>query len=497
MPDLEKVRATLAHIPDPIAVLESLFALAPVGFQIYEASGRSLLVNQAFLDLFGSEPPPEYNVLRDEIAEKNGVLGLIQRAFAGEVVHTPPVWYDPRELTQVKIEKGNRVAMTASFFPLFGRDGKVSHVAICFRDLTAEMVQREQVEQERELLSAIVDQVSEGIVMSDALGVIRLVNRVGREVGIRTGLPMERWADDYGALRADGTPLPLEEILLWKALQGSTASGYWHRRAPDGDLHAYAVRAVPLRRPDGSLRGAVSTFRDETERVRREEEAQQSAHFRERFIGILGHDLRSPLTAILASAGLILRHRDSADPVLAAAARITGSAERMGRMISDLLDFTHARLGGGLPVKRVPCDLRDVMRAVVDEITAADPGRKIALQVEGATSGSFDPDRAAQLLQNLLQNAIAYSPAGEEILVQLRGRDGEVEIAVSNAGADISAEERALLFDPFRRGHTAPQESKGLGLGLFIVQQIARAHGGDVSVESANGRTTFRATLHR
>src|SRR2546421_434999 len=89
MPDLDEIRAALARIPNPIAVLESLFALAPVGLQIYEAGGRSLLVNQAFIDLFGAEPPPGYNVLQDEIAAKNGVLELIQRAFRGETISTP------------------------------------------------------------------------------------------------------------------------------------------------------------------------------------------------------------------------------------------------------------------------------------------------------------------------------------------------------------------------------------------------------------------------
>src|SRR4051812_3248547 len=100
-PDLQAIRATLARIPDPAAVLESLFALAPIGFQIYDATGKSLLVNQAFLDLFGSEPPPGCNVLEDDIAAKNGVLGLIQRAFKGETVAMPPIWYDPRDLQQV------------------------------------------------------------------------------------------------------------------------------------------------------------------------------------------------------------------------------------------------------------------------------------------------------------------------------------------------------------------------------------------------------------
>src|SRR5207237_3356255 len=138
-------------------------------------------------------------------------------------------------------------------------------------------------------------------------------------------------------------------------------------------------------RPDGSLRGAVMTFRDETDRVRREEEAEQTAHFRERFIGILGHDLRSPLTAILASAGLLLRQRDSSDASLAAAARISSSAERMGRMISDLLDFTQARLGGGLALHRKPSDLAEVARACVDAASAANPTRRISRHVQGGS----------------------------------------------------------------------------------------------------------------
>src|SRR5436305_10019687 len=122
------------------------------------------------------------------------MLGLIRRAFAGETITGPPVWYDPRELRQVQVEKGNRVAMSATFFPLFDRDRNVSHVAIVFEDLTAEMVQREQLEEERELLSSIVDQITEGVVMCDPEGTVRVVNRAARDVGFPPGTPMEQWA---------------------------------------------------------------------------------------------------------------------------------------------------------------------------------------------------------------------------------------------------------------------------------------------------------------
>src|SRR5689334_16734596 len=110
---LEEVRAKLAQVSNPVALLEGIFAFAPVGFQIYTVDGRSLVTNKAFRDMFGSEPPPDYNVLRDEIAKQHGVLELIHRAFQGEVVAVPPLWYDPRELKQVTIVEGRRVAISS------------------------------------------------------------------------------------------------------------------------------------------------------------------------------------------------------------------------------------------------------------------------------------------------------------------------------------------------------------------------------------------------
>src|SRR5581483_2922205 len=147
--ELDRVRGKLADIPGAEVILQALFAVAPVGFQIYDAGGRSVLVNQAFRDLFGSEPPPEYNVLIDEIAASSGVLELVKRAFAGEVVNTPPFWYDPRELRQVKVTEGRRVAITSTFFPLRSPAGAVTHVGIVFKDVTPEMDNRAHEERAR------------------------------------------------------------------------------------------------------------------------------------------------------------------------------------------------------------------------------------------------------------------------------------------------------------------------------------------------------------
>jgi signal transduction histidine kinase len=330
--------------------------------------------------------------------------------------------------------------------------------------------------------------------MADEKGTLRLANRVAQALGVRVGTPLERWTR-APLLDADGSPLSSTGQPLLRALRGETVQAVVQQPLADGSVRALNAMALPLRRPDGSLRGAVATFRDETDRVRREAAEKQAAHFRERFIGILGHDLRSPLGAILASAGLVLRQRPP-EPTLAAAGRIKASAERMSRMISEVLDFTQARLGGGIPLHRTATDLGEIARAVAAEVSSSNPSRIIDVEVEGDVRGSFDPDRAAQLISNLLENAAAYAPATDRIHLRVASRRDGVEIAVDNAGPPIPEEERAVLFDPFRRGARAG-DSKGLGLGLYIVQQIARAHGGDVVLDCHAGRVVFRAAFQR
>lgn len=497
MSDLDDISAALARIPNPIVLLESLFALAPVGFQIYEASGRSLLVNQAFRELFGSEPPPGYNVLRDEIAAKKGTLALIHRAFAGETIHTPPIWYDPRELTQVRVETGNRVAIAATFFPLFARDGKVSHVGIVFKDLTAELTARENAESDRDRLRAIIDQIADGIVVADDRGVVVQANRAAQELGFaQLEVGPERWAQAYGLEREDQSPLPAEETALFQALRGAPGSQLLRMRSADGSVRLLSASAAPMRGPDGSVRGAVLTARDETARAAREAETARSAVFRERFIAMLGHDLRTPLTSILGGAGLLLR-QELPPAAASVAARIAGSAGRMERMIADLLDLARARLGDGLALQRAPCDVHAIAQAVLDEVLVANPGRRVDLEASGDTRGLFDGDRVAQLLSNLLENAVRYAPADGVISVKVIGTATGLLVSVHNGGAPIPEEERATIFDPFRRGRQAT-DSRGLGLGLFIVEQIALAHGGRADVlSSASGGTLFRAQLPR
>jgi signal transduction histidine kinase len=144
------LRTALGTIADPGYLLEVLFEQAPTAFQIFRADGRSLVTNQAFRDLFGSEPPPDYSVLTDDIAKRLGFLDQIKRAFAGETVRLPAQWYDPRDLHSVEVHEGRRVAIEITLIPLRDADGNIRHVAHCCKDVTAE----QRLHRERAELSA-------------------------------------------------------------------------------------------------------------------------------------------------------------------------------------------------------------------------------------------------------------------------------------------------------------------------------------------------------
>lgn len=153
--DLETISEKLGAVEDIKALLDGLFALAPVGFAICDSAGYNLVANQAFLDLFGSLPPPDYSLLRDEQTASQGLREMVLRSFAGEVIRTPVFWFDPRDVEHVSVEQGNRVAISMSTFPIRDREGAVAYVVASYRDHTQEMLALEQAEAERDRLRAL------------------------------------------------------------------------------------------------------------------------------------------------------------------------------------------------------------------------------------------------------------------------------------------------------------------------------------------------------
>ncbi|WP_434348308.1 hybrid sensor histidine kinase/response regulator [Myxococcus virescens] len=227
------------------------------------------------------------------------------------------------------------------------------------------------------------------------------------------------------------------------------------------------------------------------------EELTETLRLNEMFTAVLGHDLRNPLSAILTAADLLFRRTE--DPaVRKSASRMLTSGKRMGRMIEDVLDLARARLAGGIPLRRSETDFGLLVQRIVQEHHAAFPQHSLDVWKEGDLVGDWDSDRLAQVASNLIGNALQHGDASEPVQLRLDGSHADsITFSVSNVGV-IPAEQQPYLFDPFRGCSQQRARTGGLGLGLYIVQQIIHAHHGSVDVESGSGRhTVFRVVLPR
>lgn len=226
-------------------------------------------------------------------------------------------------------------------------------------------------------------------------------------------------------------------------------------------------------------------------------ERTETLHLSEMLVAMLSHDLRSPLNAVLTSAVLIQR-RSTEESVQQTAQRILSSTKRMSRMIEDMLDLARARLAGGIPLKREPTDMGPLLERVITEIRAAFPEGKIEVEQRGDLIGHWDTERLAQVASNLIGNALQHGEEGQPVHLTADGTDqAVVKLTVTNTGT-IPAELVPSLFDPFRGSQRQAGRSEGLGLGLYIVQQIVLAHQGSVNLESGDdNRTCFVVTMPR
>jgi PAS domain S-box-containing protein len=273
-------------------------------------------------------------------------------------------------------------------------------------------------------------------------------------------------------------------------------------RCKDGSLKHVLVSSNALFR-DGELvhtrcftRDVTDQRRLDAELRRQNEELSRTVRFSEMFVGILGHDLRNPVMGVAASAALLLRRFDD-EAITKPARRIASSAERMSRMIDQLLDFTSIRLGGGLPLVSRRTDLAQVCRAALDEAETAENVLPMQLSVYGDTAGDWDADRLAQLIGNLVGNAQSHGQ--NAVLLRIDGgRSHEVRLAISNGGV-MPLDAAASIFEPFRSGsHRKGEGSSGMGLGLYISEQIVLAHSGTISVTSSiEDGTCFTIVLPR
>jgi signal transduction histidine kinase len=344
--------------------------------------------------------------------------------------------------------------------------------------------------------------MTEGVVATDARGVIIGMNAAAARLAgcvAAAGQPHTEVLRIHDHDTARPIESPVVRILAGAAnveLDENTVL-----TGADGVERFVEGRAQPLRNGTEMV-GVLVTFHDATNRRLEQaelgklfEELRESLRLHELFSSILGHELRTPLGAILMSAQL--RMHTGGEAGAASARRILRSGRRMGRMIDQLLDFARMRSSSGIPVRPVPMNLGDACRQVVDELKQGHEGHAVTVHSGGDLSGTWDSNRLRQVITTVFGNALDHGDPEGAVTVRLDGKSADHVILEVENGGEIPSTVLPILFDPFRSVQELRKKAQGLGLGLHITQAIVRRHGGNLVVACDQGRTRVTVRLPR
>lgn len=334
------------------------------------------------------------------------------------------------------------------------------------RDSAAELLEAIAADMMSEQTKAEQNEKSRGMRPHNAPAVTTISQRHAA-IRLTQGFTLDQMASEYRALRA-------------------SVMRHWSAAKPNDPEFKELVRFNEAM--DQSLVEAVAWYGARIE------------HARELFLGVLSHDLRNPLGAIVMGAQVLRMDKTLIGPSAQAATRLQGAGERMALMINDLLDFTRTRLGTRLPIEMTRLQLGPVLRQTIEELRGLHPGVTISFECEEDLQGDWDAARLNQLLSNLVGNAIQHGDPGKPVEVAACRRGTQVVLTVHNEGPPITPELIDRIFDPLARGVVQEAERRNsqasLGLGLYISREIAQAHGGEIEVASSQAEgTTFKIVL--
>ena len=333
-------------------------------------------------------------------------------------------------------------------------------------------------------LDIVLDAIADGLVLTDARGRIVRANAAAQRM---LGYAEEDQSLDalerlsrYRAFRPDGQAVPVAALPPIRALRGEVVRNEeirFERRG--GGSRWVSISSAPVRHVDDRIEGVVTTFSDVTA-------AHEMQEQREDLLRAISHDLRTPLTVIMAQAQMLARRPEDPALVLRRAESIRTSSARMATMIADLVELVRLEAGNvkleprPVPIAPFAAELRDRLRGAIAV-------ERLRLEVpEPLPAALADPPLLERILVNLITNALKYSPPGSEAVLSAAARDGRVRITVQDRGDGISPEELPRIFERFYRSPSAAQK-EGLGLGLYITRLLVEAHGGSISVDSAPG----------
>ncbi|WP_437285527.1 PAS domain S-box protein [Sorangium sp. So ce406] len=463
------------------------FENAPIGMAIVGLDGRFIRVNHVFCEIVGYAVDELSRLRFQDITHANDVdtdVELVERLRRGEI---------PRYQLAKRYVHKNGAIIPVVLHASVVRDekGEPIHYIAQVEDVTA----RRRAEEERERLLAQLDTERRTLqtIFDSAPVPLLLIERNGAERVLAnphaielTGGAADR-SEYVGRLRrADGTPVPLDELPSSRAMRGETIPGEEIVVArADGSSRTFLMAAAPLRDSAGEITGAVVAGEDISP-------LKELARMREEWTSIIAHDLRQPITNIVLKASQLAKQPQSSDK----AQHILASAMQLNRMINDLLDVSRLE-SHRLDLNPAEVDLPALIRATVERTAAATRGHRVDVEVlDGIPPLLADPGRLEQVLTNLLSNAAKYGAPDTPIRIAVERRGGEALVAVENEGQGIAPEELPKLFGRYYRTREVKAGgAAGLGLGLYIVRGLIEAHGGRIWAESAPGKTTFQFTL--
>lgn len=509
--------------------LQQITDAVPALVSFVDRDGRYQFVNSAHERWFGR---PKEELLGKTVAEVVGPDAYARiRPHAEAALAGTPVTFDGR----VPYRDGGARYIEASYVPHRGPDGVAGYVA-----LVADVSERRQLHEENARARIRAEQLyrfAQAVVTAErveevfeaaleaiehALGAGRAAVLIFDRDGALRFRAWRRLSPRYRAEVEGHSPWPRDAVapapiivpdvrtdpamaayLPVLEAEGIGALGFFplvSRGRLVGKFvvyfdapHAFSPQDVEMATAIGNHLASVSA------RFAATAELEATLHLNELFAGVLAHDLRNPLGAIMTAAQLLLRRQEHEDErATRPLHRIVASGDRMARMIEQLLDFTRLRVGSGLELQPHEEHLGELCAQAVSEIELAHPDWRIRQVAEGDLRGTWDPDRLLQIISNLVSNAGGHGTPGGEVQVHLDGRQlDRIRIEVHNAGV-IPEAVLGSLFDPFRGTQHRRTKSRGLGLGLFIVKEIAVAHGGTIDLTSTESSgTTFEVHLPR
>ncbi|ONI60496.1 hypothetical protein ALI44B_07700 [Leifsonia sp. ALI-44-B] len=411
------------------------------------------------------------------------LVAVFPQVYSGRAPSTALDWVNIVTLPVLAVGVAVAVAIAARQL------ASTTRVVVAQKEQLSEALVESQDEQARS--RAIFDTVHAGVAFYDAENNLVMANRQGEamvgRVGFRIDQPPFAGPD---AREADKkTVIPLDQQIIPRALRGETITDHVEWLGTPGDQIAILASAAQVHRPDGKLLGTVVVAQDVTDLA-------EAVNVREEFLATVSHELRTPLSSILGYLELIEDDVDAAalgiDDYMAVIER---NAQELLRRVSELLTLSDR----GLSVQLEDIDVADVIRTSVAKMGPVASARRSTLRVDvkGPLPVRADPNRVQQIVDNLIQNAVKYSPEEAEVVVSGRAVDGAVEIAVADNGVGMTPAEARQATNKFYRAPSARYQAiQGVGIGLSIVQSIVRAHHGSLLIDSEPGRgTTVRVAL--